>query len=42
MAGSHNSGFDASKEDLFNNKKTIIVDAFNIDSENLTKVEHFA
>ena len=41
MAGSHNSGFDASKEDLFNNKKTIIVDAFNIDSENLAKVEHF-
>jgi prephenate dehydrogenase len=39
MAGSHNSGFDASKEDLFNNKKTIIVDAFKIDSENLAKVE---
>ena len=39
MAGSHNSGFDASKEDLFNNKKTIIVDAFNIGSENLTIVE---
>ena len=41
MAGSHNSGFDASKEDLFINKKTIIVDAFNIDSKNLAKVEHF-
>lgn len=39
MAGSHNSGFDASKEDLFNNKKTIIVDAFKIDSENLAIVE---
>jgi len=39
MAGSHNSGFDASKEDLFNNKKTIIVDAFNISSENLAIVE---
>ena len=39
MAGSHNSGFDASKEDLFNNKKTIIVDAFNIGSENLAIVE---
>ncbi len=31
MTGSHNSGFDASNEDLFNNKKTIIIDAFNID-----------
>ena len=41
MAGSHNSGFDASKEGLFNNKKTIIVDAFKIDSENLTIVEKF-
>ena len=41
MAGSHNSGFDASKEDLFNNKKTIIVDAFKIDSENLAIVEQF-
>ena len=41
MAGSHNSGFDASKEDLFNNKKTIIVDAFKIDSENLGMVEEF-
>ena len=41
MTGSHNSGFDASNEDLFNNKKTIIIDAFNIDSENLAKVEHF-
>lgn len=39
MAGSHISGFDASKEDLFNNKKTIIVDAFKIDSENLAIVE---
>jgi len=39
MAGSHNSGFDASKEDLFNNKKTIIVNAFNISSENLAIVE---
>ena len=41
MAGSHNSGFDASKEGLFNNKKTIIVDAFKIDSDNLTIVEKF-
>lgn len=41
MTGSHNSGFDASKEDLFNNKKTIIVDAFKIGSENLAIVEHF-
>ena len=41
MAGSHNAGFDASKEGLFNNKKTIIVDAFKIDSENLTIVEKF-
>ena len=39
MAGSHNSGFDASKEGLFNNKKTIIVDAFKIDSDNLAIVE---
>ena len=41
MAGSHNSGFDASKEGLFNNKKTIIVDAFKINSDNLTIVEKF-
>ena len=41
MAGSHNASFDASKENLFNNKKTIIVDAFKIDSENLTIVEKF-
>ena len=41
MAGSHNSGFDTSKEDLFDNKKTIIVDAFKIDSENLAIVEQF-
>ena len=41
MAGSHNSGFDASIEGLFNNKKTIIVDAFKIDSENLGMVEQF-
>ncbi|EJP73820.1 MAG: prephenate dehydrogenase [SAR86 cluster bacterium SAR86B] len=41
MAGSNNSGFDASKEGLFNNKKTIIVDAFKIDSENLAIVEQF-
>ena len=41
MAGSHNSGFDASIGGLFNNKKTIIVDAFKIDSENLAIVEQF-
>ena len=41
MAGSHNAGFDASDENLFNNKKTIIVDAFKIDSEKLTIVEKF-
>ena len=41
MAGSNNSGFDASIEGLFNNKKTIIVDAFKIDSENLGMVEQF-
>ena len=41
MAGSHDSGFDASSENLFNNKKTIIVDAFKIDSKNLTIVEKF-
>lgn len=41
MAGSHIAGFDASKENLFNNKKTIIVDAFKIDSKNLTIVEKF-
>ena len=41
MAGSHNSGFDASIEGLFNNKKTIIVDAFKIDSENIAIVEQF-
>ena len=41
MAGSHNSGFDASIEGLFNNKKTIIVDAFKIDTENLGMVEEF-
>ena len=40
MAGSNNFGFDASKEDLFN-KKTIIVDAFKIESENLARVEQF-
>ena len=41
MAGSHNAGFDASEENLFSNKKTIIVNAFKIDSENLAIVEKF-
>ena len=41
MTGSHNSGVDSSLENLFNNKKTIILNPFNVTNLNVLKIEKF-
>ena len=39
MAGSHKSGIDAAKEDLFDNKKTIIINAFDVSEARIAKAK---